>query len=270
MEAGGITITPKQREEVDRQLQRTDLTRRVRERLEMVKAAALGDDVGRIARWSGRSVETVEHWLARFAEGGVRALADAARSGRRPVQADAAYLAALETALETSPGTLGFTFDVWTSERLAVYLEQQTGVHIAPGWLRALLGQRGWVCGRPKHTLKHLHNPAAVAASRAELAAVGEQGAGRAGALRAALPGRDASGDHSLPVPGLASARQTSDAARRGDQSTRHGVWQRRSAGAGAHRVGARGAGHGRVRALSGAAGGAASGGAAADRPGAR
>jgi len=206
MGTGGITITPQQREEVERHLQRTDVTRRVRERLEMVKAAALGDDLERIARWSGRSVETVEHWLARFAEGGVRALADAARSGR-PVQADAAYLAAMETALETSPSTLGFTFDVWTSERLAVYLEQQTGVHIAPGWLRALLAQRGWVCGRPKHTLKHLQNPAAVAASRAELAAVGEKGAGRAGALRAALPGRDASGDQSLPVPGLASAR---------------------------------------------------------------
>ena len=77
MEAEGITITPKQREEVDRQLQRTALTRRVRERLEMVKAAALGDERRRIARWSGRSVVTVERWLGRFAQGGVDALADA-------------------------------------------------------------------------------------------------------------------------------------------------------------------------------------------------
>ena len=51
--AVGITVTREQREDVERQLRRTDLTRRMRERLEMVKAAALGDDVERIARWSG-------------------------------------------------------------------------------------------------------------------------------------------------------------------------------------------------------------------------
>src|SRR5258708_22792427 len=102
MGAGGITITPKQREEVERQLERTDLTRRVRERLEMVKAAALGDDRERIARWSGRSVETVEHWLARFAAGGVEALADAPRPGR-PLQADVGHLRAIGPAPEDRP-----------------------------------------------------------------------------------------------------------------------------------------------------------------------
>src|SRR5262245_7071685 len=99
MGAGELALTPEQRVQVEQQLQRTDLRRRVRERLEMVKAAALGDDVERIARWSGRSVETVRYWLARFAAGGVVALADAPRTGR-PVRADAAYVAALEAALE--------------------------------------------------------------------------------------------------------------------------------------------------------------------------
>src|SRR5215470_6358013 len=86
--AMGSSVTPKQRADVERQLRRTDLTGRVRERLEMVKAAALGDDVARSARWSGRSVATVERWRARFVADGVAALADAPRAGR-PVQADA-------------------------------------------------------------------------------------------------------------------------------------------------------------------------------------
>jgi transposase len=279
----GITVPPKQREDVQRQRRRPDLTRRVRERLEMVKAAALGDDVERIVRWSGRSVETVEHWLARFAAGGVAALSDAPRSGRpvqadlckptrasRRVQADAAYLAAMETALETPPAQLGLAFDVWTSERLSLYLEQQTGVHSSPGWRRALLSERGWVCGRPKHTLKHLQDPAAVAASRAELAAVGENGASGSGALRAAFPGRDASGDQSLPGSRLASQGQTGDATRRRDQSARHGVWQRRSVGTRAGGAGARGAGQRRVRALPGALGGPSPRRAAGDLSGAR
>jgi transposase len=114
----GITVTREQREDVERQLRRTDLTRRMRERLEMVKAAALGDDVERIARWSGRSEARVERWLARFAAGGAAALRDATRSGR-PVRADEAYLQALETALESGPSPLGLVFDVWTSERLS-------------------------------------------------------------------------------------------------------------------------------------------------------
>ena len=190
----GSSVTPKQRADVERQLRRTDLTRRVRERLEMVKAAALGDDVARSARWSGRSVATVERWLARFVADGVAALADAPRAGR-PVQADAAYLAALAAALETPPQQLGLAFDVWTAARVSAYLGQQTGVWISPGWLRALLSEHGWVCGRPKHTRKHLQQPAAVAASRAELEAVGEKGGGRAGARRAAFPGRAPSGD---------------------------------------------------------------------------
>ena len=264
-----LVITVEQRAEIEAALRRTDLMRRVRERLEMVKAAALGDDVERSARWSGRSVETVTHWLDRFAAGGAAALVDAPRTGR-PVCADAAYVAALEAALETPPCTLELPFEVWTSERLSAYLEQQTGVHLCAGWLRVLLTQHGWVCGRPKHTLKHVQNPAAVAASRAELAVVGEKGAGRAGALRAALPGRDASGDQSVPLPGLASSGAPSDAAGRGDQSARHGVWQRRVARPRPPRARAGRAGHGGVPALSGAAGGASPGGAAGDVPGAR
>src|SRR5262249_38955609 len=109
MEAGGITVSPKQREDVERQLRRTDLTRRVRERLEMVKAAALDDDAERIARWSGRSVAIVAHGLARFAAGGVQALCDAPRSGR-PVHAEAVYRAAMESALETPPATRSLAF----------------------------------------------------------------------------------------------------------------------------------------------------------------
>jgi len=78
------------------------------------------------------------------------------------------------------------------------------------------------VCGRPKHTLKHLQDSAAVAASKAAVA--GEKGASGTGALRTALPGRDASGDHSLFVSPLASAGPPTDAARGRRQSARHGV----------------------------------------------
>jgi len=73
----------------------------------------------------------------------------------------------------TSPHELDLPFDVWTSPRLSAYLAEQTGVRIAPSWLRTLLKQRDWCCGRAKHTLTHLQDAEEVAACVRELAEVG-------------------------------------------------------------------------------------------------
>ena len=159
-----------QRATIEALLRDRELTPRVRERLEMVKGAALGWDLTAIATWGGRTEATVARWLAAYRDGGGAALTDAPRGGR-PRQADDAYLAALAAAVDADPRTLGQGFDVWTSARLSAYLAATTGVRIAPGWLRALLGRWDYVCGRPKHTLKHMQDPEAVAACVEELAA---------------------------------------------------------------------------------------------------
>lgn len=177
-----LAVTAEQRTAMEAALRRRDLTPRVRERLEMVKAAALGQDLEAIAAWTGRTPETVRRWLAVFQGGGIGALADAPRQGRPP-KADAVYLAALEAAVETPPRTLGLPFDVWTSGRLSVYLAQQTGVRIAPGWLRVLLTRQRFVCGRPKYSLVHLQDPADVAACAEVLREAGEKGADPARSL---------------------------------------------------------------------------------------
>src|SRR5215213_2243020 len=116
-----LEVRAAQRTTVEAALRRRDLAPRLRERLEMVKAAALGQDVATIARWSGRGPETVRRWLVAYQTGGIGALADAPRQGRPP-KADAVYLAALEAAVDTAPRTLGLPFDVWTSRRLSIYL----------------------------------------------------------------------------------------------------------------------------------------------------
>jgi transposase len=183
-----ILVTDDQRAAVAAALRRRDLPPRVRERLEMVKAAALGQDLAAIVRWSGRSARTVRRWLGRFVAGGVAALADAPRAGR-PARADAAYRTALEAAVTTPPPELGLPYDVWTSGRLSAYLAERTGVRIAPSWLRTLLGRQDFVCGRPEHTLGHLQDPAEVAAFEAALAEAGGKNGGRAGPVRAPPPG---------------------------------------------------------------------------------
>jgi transposase len=179
-------ITAAQQAAVEMLLGQRDLAPRQRERLEMVKAAWLGSDVATIARWSGRTPRTVRRWLAAFRDGGVAGLAGAPIPGRPP-KADAAYLTALETALETAPRDLGLPFDGWTSGRLGAYLETTTGVRLAPGWLRVLLRRQRFACGRPKHTLGHLQDPQEVAACEAALRVAGEKGRGASGAVRVAL-----------------------------------------------------------------------------------
>src|SRR5687768_11611715 len=92
------SLTAEQRAAVAALLRQPTLNRRVRERAERVKAATLGYEAAEIARWSGRSVRRVRHWLRRFAALGIDGRADGARSGR-PVKADAAYRAALDAAV---------------------------------------------------------------------------------------------------------------------------------------------------------------------------
>jgi transposase len=159
-----------QRAAVEAVLRRRELSPRLRERVEMVKAVALGDGPEAIATWSGRSMRTVGYWLERFVTSGLGALGDAPRVGRPP-RATPAYLAALEAALSTPPRQLGLEFDVWTSERLSASLAEQTGIRLSPGWLRVLLAQRDWVSGRPKLSVRHLRQAAEVTACAAALEA---------------------------------------------------------------------------------------------------
>ncbi len=170
-----IQVTEEERRAVDALLRQRELPPRQRERLEMVKAVGLGQEVAAIAQWSGRSVRTVRHWLRRFAAGGPAAVRDAPHSGR-PAQADAAYRQALDAALATTPSALGLPYDVWSSARLSAYLADQTGVRIAPSWLRTLRTQQDYVHGRPKHTLHHLQDPVATAACAELLAVVEKKG----------------------------------------------------------------------------------------------
>jgi transposase len=170
-----IPVTSEQRASVEALLHQPMLSPRLRERLEMVKGAALGWDWEAIAAWSGRSPRTVRHWLTRFATGGILALADAPRAGRPPT-ADATYRAALDDLADRDPRALGLPFDAWTSARLSAALAETTGVRVAPSWLRTLLIRHRFRCGRPKHTLDHLRDPDAVAACEATITEAEKKG----------------------------------------------------------------------------------------------
>lgn len=171
-------LTDEDRQIVERALTGPVPTARARERLEMVKGAALGWSVAEIMIWSGRCEKTVRSWIAVYQAEGVAGLADGARPGR-PVHANRAYLDALATAVDTNPRSLEQGFDVWTSGRLSAYLAATTGVRIAPGWLRVLLHRERFANGRPKHSVTHLQDEAEVETCKERLREVGGKGGGK-------------------------------------------------------------------------------------------
>jgi transposase len=179
-----VVLTDDDRAEMLAMLHRTDRSPRCRERLELIKGADQGFDLDQLCAWSGRGRRTVQRWLAAYLTGGLAALTDAPRSGR-PRHADAAYLQALDAAVDAGPRALGQAFDVWISARLSAYLAETTGVRIAPGWLRVLLHRQRFACGRPKHAVAQLQDPVEVAACIERLRTVGEKGGGRSRPVRA-------------------------------------------------------------------------------------
>ena len=114
------------------------------------------------------SEATVYNWHQRWIQAGVEGLVPHAPPGR-PVRAQVEYWHAIEAALGSDPHDLGYSFTIWTVERLRDHVAQVTGVQLSVGYLGEQLKARGYVYRRPKHDL-HVHqDPAARAAAEARL-----------------------------------------------------------------------------------------------------
>lgn len=140
----------------------------VRQRVTAVHLLHLGHKPAAVATMLSVTEQAVYQWHRRYRQGGIAALANQPK-GRPETQADAAYLQTLEATLEHEPSALGYTFAIWTTERLRDHLAQVTGVHLSVGYLRTLMRQRNYVYRRPKHDLTNLQDPDAKAAAQAHL-----------------------------------------------------------------------------------------------------
>src|SRR5690606_2448841 len=83
---------------------------------------------------------------------GLAGLIDRPRSGR-PRKANEKYCQLLGEALEVDPESFGYTFTVWTSDRLGAHLERLTGIRLSPGRFSSLMDELGYVYRRPKRDL---------------------------------------------------------------------------------------------------------------------
>ena len=114
------------------------------------------------------SLPTIYDWHHRWQENGLAGLANRPKSGR-PRKAYTRYVELLEETIEKDPQELGYTFTIWTADRLRLHMQAQTGKLLGATQFRALLKENGFVYRRPKHDLTDLQDPRAREAAEAWL-----------------------------------------------------------------------------------------------------
>ena len=96
--------------------------------------------------------QTVRNWLKRYLAEGIEGLKDRPMPGAPP-KITSAYAEQLVAAVRRRPRSLGQPYSLWTLQRLADYLAEQTGIRLSYETVRLCLKRAGIVLSRPQHTI---------------------------------------------------------------------------------------------------------------------
>ena len=124
-----------------------------RTRYQMILLAQQKYKVPQIARIVLRSEDTVARVLNRFLAGGLDAVPRRTPPGRER-RVTAAWEAELLRVIELDPHEVGQETANWTTELLAEYLGQHTGVQVTEETVRVYLHAHEYVCKRSTWTLR--------------------------------------------------------------------------------------------------------------------
>ena len=132
-------------------LYRTTRDVRIRIRAQMVLLSAEKQMVPHeIASFVRRDVQTVRCWLKRYRAEGINGLYDQPRAGS-PGKVTPAYQELLVKTVRQRPRSLGQPYSLWTLERLADYMAEQTGIRVSWETVRRHLKAADIVLSRPQH-----------------------------------------------------------------------------------------------------------------------
>jgi transposase len=124
-----------------------------RTRYQMLLLSATGQTSTQIDQIVLRSPDTVVRVLKRFLSGGLDAVPRRKAPGRER-RITASLEAELLRVIEGDPHEVGQDTANWTTERLAVYLGQQTGIQVTEETVRVYLHAHDYVCKRSTWTLR--------------------------------------------------------------------------------------------------------------------
>ena len=146
------SLSEEQKAELD-ELYRKTAVPRVRTRAQMVLLSAEKklkvDEVADIVR---ESSVTVLRWLHRYIAEGIQGLMDAPRAGRNSILTDEFRKRLLEV-VRRRPRSLELEYSMWTLQRLADFMAEDTGIRVSTETIRRALAKEDIVFSRPQHTI---------------------------------------------------------------------------------------------------------------------
>ena len=147
-----ITELDKTAQEGLEQLYQKTKQPRMRTRAQMILLSAEGYLAPQISPIVLVSDRTVQRWIKRYQAEGIEGLFDVPRAGA-PRKATTEYRDLLVRTVRRRPRALDLAFSLWTLERLADYMAEQTGIRITPEAVRQNLKAKGIVLSRPQHKI---------------------------------------------------------------------------------------------------------------------
>ena len=145
-------LNPERTSELDG-LYRTTRDVRLRTRAQMILLAGeQGMSVPEIAVIVRESDQTVRNWLKRYGAEGIEGLSDMPRPGS-PRKITAEYESQLVEVVRRRPRSLGLPYSMWTLERLADHMAEQTGIRGSIETVRKYLQRADIVLSRPQHKI---------------------------------------------------------------------------------------------------------------------
>lgn len=126
---------------------------RVRTRTQMLLLAVeknmTAPQIGQIVR---KNDQTVRRWIRRFNAEGINGLYDVPRPGS-PGTITEAYRQLLVSIVRQRPRALEQPYSLWTLQRLADYMAEETGMRVSGETVRRILKGHDIVLSRPQHTI---------------------------------------------------------------------------------------------------------------------
>lgn len=143
---------PEQLQALD-ELYRTTKEARLRLRVQIILLAAEQElKAWQIAEIVRKDEQTVRRWLKRYEREGLEGLKDAPRPGG-PRVVTSEYVEKLVVTVRQRPRSLGQPYSMWTCQRLADYLAEETGIRLSDESVRLYLGAQEIVLSRPQHKI---------------------------------------------------------------------------------------------------------------------
>jgi transposase len=145
-------LSSEERAELD-ELYRRARTPRLRTRAQMILLALeqgmIAPEIASIVRCCE---ETVRNWIRRFNAEGTEGLRDRPRP-RAPVKVTPEYHERLLHVVRRRPRALGRPYSLWTLQRLADFMAEETGIRLSHEGVRLVLKKSGIKMSRPQHKI---------------------------------------------------------------------------------------------------------------------